>query len=118
MEAMAQLIGASNWQPTPAGSPPTATGINFIATNVPGPQTAWYFGGHEITDCVALLPLGGNLGYGVPITSYNQNLIFSMIANSRMMPDLDRMKALVLESFEELRDRVPSDIRKSFGSRS
>jgi len=26
------------------------------------------------------------------------------------------MKALVLESFEELRDRVPSDIRKFFAS--
>jgi len=53
----------------------------------------------------------------VPIVSYNQNLIFSMIANSRMVPDLDRMKALVLESFEELRDQVPSDIRKSFATR-
>jgi hypothetical protein len=39
------------------------------------------------------------------------------MANSRMVPDLDRMKALVLESFEELRDRVPSDLRKSFASR-
>jgi WS/DGAT/MGAT family acyltransferase len=117
MEAIAQLIGASNWQPTPAGSPPTATGINFIATNVPGPQTPWYFAGHEVIDLIGLLPLGGNLGYGVPIVSYNQNLIFSMIANSRMVPDLDRMKALVLESFEELRDQVPSDIRKSFATR-
>ncbi|HJZ17681.1 MAG TPA: wax ester/triacylglycerol synthase family O-acyltransferase [Stellaceae bacterium] len=117
METLGRLIGASSWQPTPAGSPPTATGINFVATNVPGPQTPWYFGGHEVTECLGLLPLGGNLGYGVPIVSYNQNLVFSMIANSRMVPDLDRMKALVLESFEELRDRVPSDLRKSFASR-
>jgi WS/DGAT/MGAT family acyltransferase len=117
MEAMAQLIGASNWQPTPAGSAPTATGINFVATNVPGPQTPWYFAGHEVTECIGLLPLGGNLGYGVPIVSYNQTLIFSMIANSRMVPDLDRMKALVLESFEELRDQVPGEVRRSFASR-
>jgi len=40
-----------------------------------------------------------------------------MIANSRMVPDLERMKALVLESFEELRDRVPNDVRKTFASR-
>ena len=117
MEALAELIGVSRWQPTPAGSAATAIGINFIATNVPGPQTPWYLGGYEVTDCIGLLPLGGNLGYGVPIVSYNQNLVFSMIANARMVPDLDRMKAMVLESFEELRDRVPDDIRKSFPSR-
>jgi len=117
MEAIAQLIGSSTWRPTPAASTPTTTGINFIATNVPGPQTAWYFDGHEVVDCISVLPLGGNLGYGTPIVSYNQNLIFSMIANVRMLPDLDRMKALVLDSFEELLDRVPGDIRKSFESR-
>lgn len=113
MESLAGLIGTSNWQPTPTGSAPTASGINFVATNVPGPQTPWYLAGHEVAECVGLLPLGGNLGYGVPIVSYNQNLIFSMVANSRMVPDLDRMRVLVLESFEELCDRVPDNIRSS-----
>jgi diacylglycerol O-acyltransferase / wax synthase len=78
-------------------------GINFIATNVPGSQVPLYLAGHRMVDYVGLLPLGGNLGFGVPIISYNQNLYFTMMAEPNLMPDPDRMKLLVEEVFEELK---------------
>jgi diacylglycerol O-acyltransferase len=78
-------------------------GINFIATNVPGAQAPLYLAGHRMVDYVGLLPLGGNLGFGVPIISYNQNLYFTMMAEPNLMPDPDRMKSLVEQVFEELK---------------
>jgi len=56
-----------------------------------------------MVDYVGLLPLGGNLGFGVPIISYNQYLYFTMMAEPNLMPDPDRMKSLVEEVFEELK---------------
>jgi diacylglycerol O-acyltransferase len=80
-----------------------AQGINFIATNVPGAQVPLYLAGHRMTAYIGLLPLGGNLGFGVPIISYNQNLYFTMMAEPNLMPDPERMKSLVEEVFEELK---------------
>ena len=78
-------------------------GINFVATNVPGSQVPLYLAGHRMVDYIGLLPLGGNLGFGVPIVSYNQNLYFTMMAEPNLMPDPDRMKSLVEQVFEELK---------------
>jgi diacylglycerol O-acyltransferase / wax synthase len=78
-------------------------GINFIATNVPGAQVPLYLAGHRMVDYVGLLPLGANMGFGVPIVSYNQNLYFTMMAEPNLMPDTDRMKTQVQQVFEELR---------------
>jgi len=80
-----------------------AQGMNFIATNVPGPQVPLYLAGHRMVDYIGLLPLGGNLGFGVPIISYNQNLYFTMMAEPNLMPDPERMKSMVEEVFEELK---------------
>src|ERR1017187_5208238 len=89
----------------PAWAKPAAQsqGINFIATNVPGPQVPLYIAGHRMVDYVFLLPLGGNLGFGVVIVSYNQALYFTMMAEPNLMPDPDRMKSSVEQVFEELK---------------
>jgi len=78
-------------------------GINFVATNVPGSQVPLYLAGHRMVDYVGMLPLGGNLGFGVTIVSYNQALYFTMMAATNLMPDPDRMKSLVEDVFEELK---------------
>ncbi|MBV8359894.1 MAG: wax ester/triacylglycerol synthase family O-acyltransferase [Deltaproteobacteria bacterium] len=107
MEASAQFIKATNWRPSPSGPYVPVTGINFMATNVPGPQTAWYLGGHEVTEMVGVIPLAGNLGLGVVITSYNQQLIISLTVEPRLLPDVDRFRDFIQETFEELRKRLP-----------
>ncbi|HJU10629.1 MAG TPA: WS/DGAT domain-containing protein, partial [Candidatus Binataceae bacterium] len=76
--------------------------------NVPGPQTSWYLAGHEITEWVCAIPLAGNLGLGVVITSYNQQLFISLTAEPRMLPDVDRLRQLVEDTFEEMRRRLPA----------
>jgi WS/DGAT/MGAT family acyltransferase len=110
---VAQLFRASDWKPTQTDLAPAAPMMNFVATNVPGPQTPWYFAGHKVTDMLGLLPLGGNLGYGVGISSYDRHIIFSMMSDTRMMPDAERMKAFAEDAFEELRRRVPADFHQA-----
>jgi hypothetical protein len=77
-------------------------GINFIATNVPGAQVPLYLAGRKMTEMVGLVPLSANLGYNVAIVSYNQMLIFGMMAEPRLMPDVDLMQAFAAEVFIEL----------------
>jgi diacylglycerol O-acyltransferase len=107
MEASVQFVKAINWKPNPSGPHVPVTGINFMATNVPGPQTPWYLAGHAITEWVSAIPLAGNLGLGVVITSYNQQLLISLTAEPRLLPDVDRLKNFVEETFEEMRKRLP-----------
>jgi hypothetical protein len=102
-DAMAQLLNAINWRPSPAGPALPAAGINFMASNVPGPQATWYLAGHEVTDFLPIIMLGGQLGYGVGISSYNDNMYIGMTADARMMPDVDRMKSFVQDAFDELK---------------
>ncbi|HLW71936.1 MAG TPA: wax ester/triacylglycerol synthase domain-containing protein [Candidatus Binataceae bacterium] len=111
VELTAAMIKATDWKPTPRGFAMPPSGINFVATNVPGPQAQWYFAGYKVVDMVGLLPLGGNLGYGVAISSYNQNILFSMMADARLLPDVEKMKGFVAAAFNELRERIPGEIR-------
>jgi WS/DGAT/MGAT family acyltransferase len=77
-------------------------GLNFMATNTPGVQVAQYLAGHLLQDMIGLTPLMPCIGYGVSIVGYNQNLYFGMIAEPRLMPDLETMKSCLDEVFEEL----------------
>ena len=65
-------------------------------------QTAQYLAGHRILDNLAFLMLGGNLGYGVVVSSYNQNIYFNFICDPRLMPDLELMANGVDDAFAEL----------------
>jgi diacylglycerol O-acyltransferase len=89
----------------PSWAKPTLqpAGINFVATNVPGSQVPLYMAGHKMVDYIGLLPLGANMGFGVPIVSYNQNLYFTMMAEPNLMSDPEHMKSLVEEVFVELK---------------
>jgi len=49
-----------------------------------------------------MIPLGGNVGYGVVITTFDQNFYFGMMAAPDLMPDLETMKFYVGQAFEEL----------------
>jgi diacylglycerol O-acyltransferase / wax synthase len=80
----------------------TPMGINFIATNVPGAQVPMYLAGHRMLEFMGIVPLAGTLGYGVAIVSYSQKLFFGLVAEPRMMPDMDFMKSCVGSAFAEL----------------
>ena len=76
--------------------------INFIATNVHGPTGPRYVAGHEMLDYAGMIPLGGNLGYGAVICTYNHQLSLGLMAEPRLMPDVELMKSCVGEAFDEL----------------
>jgi WS/DGAT/MGAT family acyltransferase len=85
-----------------SGYRPPMYGFNFTCTNVPGVQTAQYLLGHEILDTYGLLMLGGNLGFGVVVGSYNRNLYFSLASDPRLMPDPEFMLEVIDDAFQEL----------------
>jgi diacylglycerol O-acyltransferase / wax synthase len=110
-EAMAQILNAINWRPTPVGPALPATGINFMASNVPRPTDCVVSCRLRGYDFLPVIMLGGQLGYGVGITSYNDKMYIGMTADSRMMPDVDRMKSFVQEAFDELKSAAETPSR-------
>jgi diacylglycerol O-acyltransferase len=85
-----------------SGPRPPNFGFNFTCTNVPGVQVQQYLAGHKITSMLGILMLGGNLGYGSVVTSYNGDMILTFTADIRLMPDLDLMADEVEAVFDEL----------------
>ncbi len=83
---------------------PPLLGFNFTCTNVPGVQVPQYLAGVQVRDTLGVLMLGGTLGYGVAVTSYNQNLYFNFICDPHLMPDLELMAQVVDDAFGELFD--------------
>lgn len=77
--------------------------MNFIATNVRGPQLPAYVAGHVMLDYVGMIPLGADLGCGVVISTYNRNLDVAIMAAPNLMPDVDLLKAYVDDAFQELK---------------
>jgi hypothetical protein len=84
-----------------------APGVNFIATNVPGAQVPLYLAGRRMTNLVGCVPLAANLGYNVAIVSYNQTLVFGLMAEPRLMPDLELMREFAARAFDELAAHAP-----------
>jgi diacylglycerol O-acyltransferase / wax synthase len=101
--ALARLGG---WRPRPDGFLMRPPGFHFVATNVPGVQVPLYLAGYRCLEQVGLVPLGGNLGYGVAILSYNGELCYGMIADPDLVPDLARMKAYVEQAVGELKSEA------------
>lgn len=84
------------------GPRPPYFGVNFTCTNVPGVQVPLYIAGHRMETMLGILMLTGPLGYGVAVGSYNQEMIFAFIGESRLMPDLDDMSEAVQAAYREL----------------
>jgi len=61
-------------------------GINFIATNVPGAQIPMYLAGRRMTSMIGCVPLAANIGYSVAIVTYNQEVVFGLMAEPNLMP--------------------------------
>jgi WS/DGAT/MGAT family acyltransferase len=77
-------------------------GINFIATNVPGAQIPMYLVGRRMTSMIGCVPLAANIGYSVAIVTYNQEIVFGLMAEPNLMPDVDRMCDYAAEVSAEL----------------
>ncbi len=77
--------------------------FNIISTNLPGPQVPMYAMGKRMTAYYPYVPVGFGLGCGCAILSYDQHLYFGLTADTKAMPDVERLRELLYESFYELR---------------
>ena len=86
------------------GFRPTQAGTNFTFTNVLGPNYTQYVAGHEVVNMYGGLMLGGNLGLGTALASYNGKMNFNFTADPRLVTDLDKLRDFVAEAFAELQE--------------
>jgi diacylglycerol O-acyltransferase len=89
------LLGAISSTPVPA--------FNMVSTNVPGPQVPLYATGKRMIAYYPYVPVGYAIGVGCAIMSYDQKLYFGLTSDVQAMPDVERLKQFLDESFVELR---------------
>jgi WS/DGAT/MGAT family acyltransferase len=78
--------------------------LNLVCTNVPGPMIPLYSVGHHMVAHYPLVPLAGDLGIGVGITSFDQSLYVGIMADPKIVPDVGRIAQAFANEFNALRD--------------
>ena len=76
---------------------------NTVCTNVPGPQIPLYALGKKMLSWYPYVPIGYGLGVGCAIMSYDQKLFFGLTSDPALLPDVDKLREFLDESFAELR---------------
>ncbi len=89
------LVGAIANTPLPA--------FNMVSTNVSGPQVPLYSMGNRMVAYYPYVPVGYAVGCGCAIMSYDQHLYFGLTADKQAMPDVEKLRDCLYESFYELR---------------
>ncbi len=77
--------------------------FNVICTNVPGPLIPLYSVGHRMLAHYPLVPLAGDLGIGVGITSFNKGLYMGIMSDPKALDDVDVLRRFVADEFRLLR---------------
>jgi hypothetical protein len=72
------------------------TNASMIVTNVPGPRQQLYCLGEPVASLMAWGPLGGRMGAGVTILSYNGGVNLGVFADEAIIPDPEAL----LEGFD------------------
>ena len=75
---------------------------SIVVTNVRGPETAAHMGGRRVETHLGFLPLPPGVPIGMVITSYNQRITLTVMAESWAVPDADRFLSWVVEEYQEL----------------
>jgi WS/DGAT/MGAT family acyltransferase len=76
--------------------------FNLIVTNIPGPPRPLYLLGAQLLEAYPVVPLFENQALGIALASYAGGLYFGLQADRDLVPDLDRLGALIASEFEEL----------------
>lgn len=88
------LAGALASMPMPA--------VNMVSTNVPGPQVPLYTLGKKMLGYYPYVPVGYAVGCGCAILTYDQKITFGLTSDVQAMPDVERLRDFLNESFAEL----------------
>jgi diacylglycerol O-acyltransferase len=79
-----------------------ARNATAVMTNVPGPQQPLYLAGGRIERFLFWVPQSGDIGMGVSILSYNNEVQFGLITDRGLCPDPERVIARFAPEFEKL----------------
>jgi len=83
--------------------------VDFIVTNVPGILATRYLAGAEILAAYPFAPVAMKSPVSVALYGYRDRLFVGLNSDETAMPDVDAFKAMIHESFEELRAAVGLD---------
>ena len=79
-----------------------AAKASTVMTNVPGPKQPLYLAGSRLDQCMFWVPQSGDIGIGVSILSYNDNVQFSLITDRHFVPDPETLAPLFAAEFEKM----------------
>ena len=79
-----------------------AAKASTVMTNVPGPKHPLYLAGSKLEQCMFWVPQSGDIGIGVSILSYNDNVQFSLITDRHFVPDPETIAPLFAAEFEKM----------------
>lgn len=79
-----------------------AAKASTVMTNVPGPKQPLYLAGSCLDQCMFWVPQSGDIGIGVSILSYNDNVQFSLITDRHFVPDPETITPLFAAEFEKM----------------
>ena len=73
-----------------------------VATNVPGPAQPLYLSGVRISEMMFWVPQSGSIGMGISILSYDGEVHFGLIVDSKLVPNPDDVIRRFRPEFEKL----------------
>ena len=79
-----------------------AAKASTVMTNVPGPKQPLYLAGSHLDQCMFWVPQSGDIGIGVSILSYNDNVQFSLITDRHFVPDPETIAPLFAAEVEKM----------------
>jgi WS/DGAT/MGAT family acyltransferase len=79
---------------------------NVVATNVPRPPSTRWLCGARVEDLFPIVPIADGLGLGLAVFSYDGTLQVGLYADRDLVPDLDKLRMSIEESFRELASAI------------
>ncbi len=73
-----------------------------VMTNVPGPREPIYLGGARMAEMMFWVPQSGQIGMGVSILSYNNQVHFGLVADQKLVADPEAIIGRFAGEFEKL----------------
>ena len=75
---------------------------NLIATNVPGPRETRYLCCREVEAIYPIVPIADGIGLGLAVFSYAGTLYVGLNGDAERVPDLEKLRQAIEESFQQL----------------
>ncbi len=83
--------------------------VETVITNVPGPRSPLYLGGHRMIEGYPVAPIGGQVRISVAIWSYCDHLYVGITGDRDTAPDIERLGQGIARGFAGLLEATRSD---------